>query len=271
MQGTRFETEDAAWRTLYVAGGAAALVAALFFRRNTGVEWMLLRSLGAIDAGPATWPGSALEWYALVQESALLGLVLFDLVDLINYALLGLLVLAFYGSLRRANVSAMTVATASCLVGVAVYVASNQAFAMLALSRRYAAATSDAQRAAFLAAGEALLAMHNPGEIQQGTGIYAGLFLVLLAGLIVSLVMLRSRVYGALTAWAGIVANGLGLGYFVALALAPAILALPPALSAPFRLAWYILSAVRLLQLRRATGGAQPPPQGVDDVQASTG
>ena len=63
--------------------------------------------------------------------------------------------------------------------------------------------------------------------------------------------MLRSRVFGKATAWAGILANGLALGHFVALALAlaPIIAGLPTIVSAPFRMVWYILIAVGLFRL----------------------
>jgi hypothetical protein len=50
----------------------------------------------------------------------------------------------------------------------------------------------------------------------------------------------------------GITANVLALGYFPTLLLFPALQALPPSLSAPFRLTWYILIALRLLRLARA-------------------
>jgi hypothetical protein len=205
---------------------------------------MLLGDMGILGIQP---PGGALAWFTLLQEKQLLGLILLDLFDIVNYLLVGLIFLALYGALRRANKAAMTVATASGLVGVAVYLASNQALAMLALSARYAAASTDAMRANFLAAGEALLAIHNPG------GIQLSLFLVALAGLIASVVMLQSRVFGKATAVFGLVANGLVLAYFVALPLAPEIAFLLPAASAPFRLLWYILIAWRLFQLGRGT------------------
>jgi len=57
-----------------------------------------------------------------------------------------------------------------CFLGVAVYVCSNQALSMLALSKRHAAATSGTQREMFLAASEALLAIDNPGTTDPGTG-----------------------------------------------------------------------------------------------------
>ncbi|MBU0490612.1 MAG: DUF4386 family protein [Chloroflexi bacterium] len=245
--------QNSGWRGLYIAGGAAILIAVVVFRRHFGVEVALLMDMGIVGAKP---PVSALDWFTLLQDNVVLGLILLDLFDIVNYVLVGLMFLALYGALRRANKSAMIVATTCDLVGVAVYLASNQAFAMLALSNQYAAATTEAQRAMFLAAGEALLAIHNPG------GIHLGLLLVALAGLIASLVMLqssrRSGVFGKVTATTGIVANSLVLGYFIVMALAPAIAPLFPSISAPFRLIWYILIAWRLFQLARGVPEEQP-------------
>lgn len=233
---------DRAWRLLYVLGGAAAFIAVVVFRRHFGAEIMLLMDMGVIAMEP---PSSALDWLTLLQDDPFLGLLLLDLFDLANYVLVGLIFLALYGALRRANKVAMTVATAWALVGVAVYLASNQAFAMLALSEQYAAANTEDMQAMFLAAGEALLAIHNPA------GIHLGLLLVALAGLIASVVMLRSQVFGRVTAILGLVANSLVLSYFVAMPVVPSIAFLFPATSAPFRLLWYILIARRLFQLGR--------------------
>jgi hypothetical protein len=105
----------------------------------------------------------------------------------------------------------------------------------------------------FLAAGEALLAINNPGAIYQGTGIYTSLFLVLLAGLIISIVMLRNGIFSRATAYTGVLANGFGLSYFIALAFVPTIYALPTILSAPFRVVWYVLIARKLFQLSSAS------------------
>jgi len=233
---------DRGWRLLYFTGGAAALMAVVVFRRHFAAELTLLMDLGILSIEP---PSSAFDWFALLQDNQFLGLILLGLFDIVNYLLVGLVFLALYGALRQANKVAMAIATACCLVGVAVYLASNQAFAMLALSDQYAAASTDATRAMFLAAGEALLAIHNPG------GIQLSLLLVALAGLIASVVMLRSRVFGKVAAAAGVLANSLVLAYFVALPLAPDIAFLLPAASAPFRLLWYILIAWRLFQLGR--------------------
>jgi hypothetical protein len=243
------DSTDRAWRLLYILGGAAALIAVVVFRRHFGAELALLMEMGIISIEP---PSSALDWFALLQDNQFLGLLLLDLFDLVNYLLVGLIFLALYGTLRRTNKVAMTVATATALVGVAVYLVSNQAFAMLALSDQYTGANTEAMQVMFLAAGEALLAIHNPA------GIHLGLLLVALAGLVASVAMLRSRVFGRVTAILGVVANGLVLTYFVALPLVPGIAFLFPAASAPFRLLWYILIARRLFQLGRGAPEVLP-------------
>ncbi len=251
---------DRGWGILYGIGGVAALVAVIVFRRNFGTELVTFRGFGILDV-PEVFPSTALGWFTLLQESRLVGLALLDVVDLVNYALLGLIFLALYGALRRASQSATVIAVVCGFLGIAVYFVSNQAFSILSLSDQYAAATTETHRTALLAAGEALLAVHNPGAIYQGTGIYFSLLLVTLAALLFSLIMLRSSVFGKPTALVGIVATVSQLGYFVALPLAPAILALPFVVSAPFRVTWYVLIALKLFRLAARRNGPSPDGQ----------
>jgi hypothetical protein len=154
--------------------------------------------------------------------------------------------LALCVALWQVNRGGVLIATASSLLGTGVYLASNQAFSMLALSQKFAAATTEVQRTTYLASGEALLAVHD------GTGSYASLLLVLLAGLIVSIIMLRSGVFGKATAVMGLLANGFGLVYFPVLIFAPVWIWLPPSFSAPFRVIWYVMAAIKLLRLAKS-------------------
>ena len=247
-QTTTDGTIDPAWKGLCTAGGVAALVAALVFRRNIGAEVMLLRLLGVLQTGPTVEPVSAAGWFDLFQSDPLVALTLFGLFDLVNYALVALIYLGLYAALRQVNRSAMVIAAAFGLVGMGVYFASNQAIAMRVVSNQYAAA-SDLERATALAAGEALLAIHNAGAAFQGAGVTLALFLVTLAGLIIAVVMLRSGVFGKVTAIIGILAHGAMLVYLVTWTLPPAIRAIPPSLSGLFLFIWYILIGIRLLKL----------------------
>lgn len=241
---SRMESRDSGRRSLYTIGAFAALLATFVFRRNLSAELAASGGFGLFDV-PKIAPASAADWFALLQRDGLVGLTLLDLFNLAEYALVGLLFLALYAALKQANRSTMLLAAVCTLVGISVAFATNQAIALLALSAQHAAAATDTQRAMFLAAGEALLA------INTGPGGYISLFLVLLAGLLISVVMLQSNVFGRTTSWIGILANGIGLCFFITLPLGPVIYWLPPTLSAPFRLIWYFLMARKLLQLRK--------------------
>ena len=248
------DTPDLRWNRLYKVGGVAAWIAVLLFRRWLGEEFLLLRAIGIIRFGPRAIPSSVIDWFTLLHTNRLVGLTLLNAFDMVNYVLVGLIFLGLYAALRQANRSYMTIATALAFVGIAVYLASNQAFSMLSLSDQYAAATTDAQRSMLLAAGQAMLAIHDPNVLGPGA---MGFLLVTVAGLIISAVMLRSGVFGKITAYTGILANAFGLGYPIGVAIAPRTVVIPmvaTALSASacFLVIWYIGIARRLLQLARA-------------------
>jgi hypothetical protein len=229
------------WKILYRAGGWAALLAAIVFRRNLSAELKLFGS----SRLPAM-PVDAVGWFALLRSNRLLGLTLLDIFDSVNYALVALLILALAAALRRENAAAGIIAAVCGVGAAAISLASSRALPMLAIAGRYEAA-SGADRAAALAAGEALLAAPR-------TGVHIALLLVALAGLILSLAMLRSGAFNRATAIVGIAAHGILLGVFPVLAFAPGLLALPNSLAAPFIVAWQIMAGLRLLRLAKTAG-----------------
>jgi len=96
-QVTHAETTDSAWKGLYKVGGAAALIAGVIFRRNLGVEISLFSQ--------HTPPVTVSDWFTLLQGNRLLGLAYLNIFDIVDYALVGLMFLALYVALRRANES----------------------------------------------------------------------------------------------------------------------------------------------------------------------
>lgn len=244
------ESDKNRWKPIYIyrLGAVAALLAVFVFRRNIGAELSAFQGFG-VFAVPETVPVRAVDWFELLQHNKFVAMALFEVFDLVEYVLVGLIFVAVYTALRLTHRTAALTATICAWVGIVEYFASNQAFAMLSLSDQYAAVSTEAQRAALLAAGEALLAVNNPGALQQGAGIYLSLFLVLLAGLMLSVTMLKSSVFTKTTAIAGILANGFGLAYFPVLIFAPGMVALPFVISAPLRMIWYVLIALKLFKL----------------------
>jgi hypothetical protein len=239
-------------RSLYLVAGVAALLAALVFRRSCGAELSAFDGFG-VFAVPHPLPSQAGGWFALVRAEPFVGMALLDALDLIEYLLLSLVFGALFCALRGAARTASLVATVLGLVGIGVAFVSNSAFAMLSLSQRYGAAAEAADRLALQAAGEAVLARSNPGAAHLGTGAMLGWMLVLLAGLLFSIAMLRTQVFSKATGISGTLANGFALLVFPVLLLAPSVVWLPPSLSAPFRLLWYILTALRLFKLSRSS------------------
>lgn len=238
-QITHAETIDSAWKGLYKVGGAAALIVAV----------LLPIEIIVFTAYPL--PSTVIGYFTLFQSNRLIGLIDLYLLEIPVYALFVPLFLALYAALRRANESYMALATTLAIIGIAVFLATNNPFSMLSLSDQYAAATTDAQRSQFLAAGQAMLANTNQRAVE---GFNMGFFLVSVAGLIVSAVMLRSNTFSKVTAYVGILANALSLADYFRLAFVPAAVLLLLFLamaSCLLLLIWYILIARRLYQLGR--------------------
>jgi len=200
---------------------------------------------GIVKTGPSASPDTVSGWFALLQQNPLLGLTFLNLFDLVNYALVGLIFLALILALRQASNSWMIIAAGLGLTGISFYIASNQAFNMLSLSRQYSATTSGVEREMLLAAGQAALAIHQNASY-AGRGIYLSFLCVSAAGLIISAVMRKEDNFGKSTAYIGILANGFGLGYYIGIILAPEFVYVPLSVSAIFLLVWYLKIGSRL-------------------------
>ncbi|MBE2202537.1 MAG: hypothetical protein IAE79_28255 [Anaerolinea sp.] len=220
--------QDATWKPLYRTGAIAALIAALLFRRNIGAEVSLFTGVEAI-------PTTAADWYTLLQANPFVGLSLLAVFDLVNYLLVGVIFLALGAALWQVNRNAAAIALASGLVGVTLNLAANISLTMLSLSQRYTVATSAAQRADLLAAGQAVLAT------SPGTGTLVSLLLVALAGLLFSLALLPTH---RATAVLGLLASGCDLAYCLVFPLTPvAPVYLLLAAAGLFWMLWHLLVA----------------------------
>ncbi|HCJ35968.1 MAG TPA: hypothetical protein DHV65_16935, partial [Ktedonobacter sp.] len=143
MDESHAKIADSAWKSLYKIGGVAALAEIAII--------VIQAPILILYPQPTTVMGHLTQF----QSNKLLGLLDLDLMLILGGAFSVLILLALYAALRRASPSLMTIALTLGLGGIALYFAVNPTFSMLYISDQYAAATTDAQRAAFLAAGEA--------------------------------------------------------------------------------------------------------------------
>ncbi|MBN2388224.1 MAG: DUF4386 family protein [Anaerolineales bacterium] len=232
------KTADSDDKRLYQLGGAAAWIAAAL----TLCEVILFILYPQ--------PGTVREWFMLFQSNPFIGLLDFWGLEVPMYVMFLAVFLALFMLLRKANLGLMAIALISALLGIGIFLATNNPFSMLSLSNQYAAATTDVERSTFLAAGQAILAGTNQRAVG---GFNIALFLVYVAGLIVSAVMLKSSSFHKSTAWVGILAHALSLADYLRQALtSSALIALPVILPGALLLVtWFVLVGRRLYQLGR--------------------
>jgi hypothetical protein len=231
MNKAQFDQDDARWSSLYRLGGIAALITAIFIPLQVVI----------FMAWPP--PTTAQGYFAVFQSNPLIGLLNLDLLLIIDQVLGIVILVAFYIALRRTNATLMIVTLAMGLVAAAAYFASNTAVNLLTLSNQYAAATTEAQRAIYLAAGESMLATYT------GTAFQLSYILGSLVGIIIPIVMLQSRVFSKSTAYMGLLANVIALGLYV-----PTICLYISIFSVLFLEIFYTLAARRFFQMSQREG-----------------
>jgi hypothetical protein len=235
------------WKTLYQAGAVAPLMVLLFYL----IEFCIL-----FVGDP--YPDTIEAWYGLFQRSKLLGLWYLNALDIVSFALLGVMFLALYRALERVQPSWMLIALYVALLGVAVFIVPRALhLSLIPLSDLHAAATSDSQAALYLAAGEAL------SQVSTATPQTLGFLFMAVAGLIISAVILRGQSvveagrFGRAVGYVGIT------GFVVALAnYASWLLALDVAekllpLNGLLWLLWWLLASAGLFRLSRTASNAQ--------------
>jgi hypothetical protein len=189
------------WRWLYRAGGAAALITVLLIP---------VAILSHMLWPPPPWaPGAAGEWFAYIQANRLAGFLNLDLAMAVGLVLSVPLYLALYAALGRTSRSGAVIATATALLGTLLHLLSNTAVEMVAFSDVHAAAATDAQRAVYLAAGEAALSAYY-GAVFQVSYVLGYAAYVAIGAL-----MLRSGAFGRGTAYLGVATGIAGFGFYL--------------------------------------------------------
>ncbi len=227
---------------LYKLGGAAAIGAVV-----VGVAEILITFL----PGGNTPHETVLDWLLLFQRNTFLGLRDLGLLNIFLDTLAIIIFFALYTAHKDSpDQPFAALAALLAFLGVGVFLATNRAFPMLALSHQYAAATTGAQRAMLEAAAQSMLSVgqsHTPGT-------FLGFFLLELAGVFISIIMLRGKVFSRAAAYTGMLGFGLLLVFECFSSFVTGLTGLAMALAmigGISSMAWYILIARRFFQLAR--------------------
>jgi hypothetical protein len=90
-------------------------------------------------------------------------------------------------------------------------------------------------------------------DMWHSTAAFVGGLLGQSGAVLVSVVMLRTRVFSRTTGWVGLLTHGLDLAHIALMPFAPGVGALLLMVAGPLYLIWFPLVGRRLLQLARAT------------------
>ena len=223
------------WRSLYQIGAVAAVLSVV----------VIPLSIIAFFVWPL-WPDNILD---LIQQDWLAGLMGLDFGYLFSNVFAIPFFLVLYVTLKEVDEGWALIALALGLLGLVCLVPSRPIPEIFALSDRYAAATTEAERAAYLVAGESMLTHFH------GMAYHAHYILGSASLLISSFLMLRSKVFSRAIAHVGILTNIVVFGLYV-----PVVGVWISMLSVMGYLIWYILIARRLIQLGWGCSRQRPDP-----------
>ena len=245
LQGIETQTPETPWKPLYMVGGAAALGTVL---------------VGLVEIGITFLPGgntpykTVYDWLTLFQNNWFMGLRNLGLLNIFFYALDIPIFFALYGAHRKASQTLAGLAMIVSFIGVAVFYATNRAFAMLDISNQFAQATTEAQRSILAAAGQAMLSVgqsHTPGT-------FIAFFLSEAASLLISVVMLRGKLFSKANAYVGFLGFSFMLIFEICTSFVPALQGMAMILAmlgGILSLVWEILVALKLFHLGQNTKG----------------
>lgn len=236
------ETTDRSWRSLNKLAAIAALLAVVVALADITLTFF---PAGAEPPGNMT----AIDWFELYQNNWFFGMRNLGLLpNILTLCLLIPVIMALYAVHRNTDQARAALALILSLLGTAIYLSNNAAFPMLTLSAEYAAATTSAQRTLLAAAGEAILAR---GE-DFTPGAFTGFLFGEIAIVVISIVMLRGRLFSKAAGYAGIL-GGLCLTVFtVWCTFIPVFFEIAMILAiigGLLSIAWYILTARTLFHL----------------------
>ncbi len=232
LDPSKYENVSSGWSSLYKLGGISSLL----------LVAIVIIQLIVFTVAPPPLDGTAIDWFILFQKNPIIGLIHFEFLMIIYVILCIPIALALYTLLRRVNPSWTAIYLILSLLGVMCFIAARPAFEMLRLSHGYAAAETELQKAAFLAAGEAKVATFH------GTAFYINYILGSLTGLMISMVMLKTSLFSKATAYVRIASSICDFGLFV-----PTIGMFIAIFSMLFLVIWNIMIARRLFQLAIAS------------------
>jgi len=225
------------WQSLYRTAGVAAIL-------QLAVLAVFSLVMGAVGEKPA----AAAEYFAIYAQSPVLAFLRGDFFVMILIALYLGTIPALAAALWKNNPVWVGYAALFSLIAALGAIFSESSFSLLHLGARYMEASTDAARAGLAAAAEAVMA----SDLWNSTSSYMGGIFLQGSGVVLSLVMLRSRDFSKVTAISGLLGNGFDLVQHILHIFLPAVAAPIQAVMGIFYLVWFPMLARDFFRLGKS-------------------
>jgi hypothetical protein len=237
----QIKNSEKQWKSIYIFGGIATLLGL------TGISLDVV--IGNINGGNlSALPQTAIDRFAQFNDNKFEGLYHLDLLNIIVQMILIPSYYALYAVHRNVNKAYGFLALIVFLFGSVIMVANNTALPMLELSNKFFSTTIESQKSLYAAAGESMLAQGAHGS----AGIFLGFFIPNISNLIMSIVMLKGRVFSKTNSWIGIIGSILMMMYVILVNFGTGVENMATAFAMPgglLLMAWMIMFTIRLLKL----------------------
>lgn len=230
------------WKSIYTIGIITTIFAL------TGI--LLDVIIGNITGGNlSTLPQTAIDRFTQFHDNKFIGLYNLDMLNIINQMVLIPTYFALYAVHRNVNNAYGFLALIVFLFGSVIMVAANTALPMFELSNKYFATTIESQKVLYAAAGESMLARGAHGS----AGIFLGFFIPNIANFLMSIVMLKGRIFSKVNSWLGIIGSILMMLYVILVNFGSGVENMATVFAMPgglLLMAWMIMFTIKLFKLR---------------------
>lgn len=203
---------------------------------------MIVYAVILIFLGPQ--PTDALSYFNLARQSPIKALLVSDLNVPIALSAYFFIFLSLWKILKDLNRPLVTLASALTCMAVAITILNNTDLALIGLAKDYFASDDAQEKLMIEAAGKALFA----NNMWHSSSSYFCGILMQGSGVLISLIMLKSKNFRGITAYSGIWGNGFDLAQHIIHLSLPSTAGLLLKIAGPGYLIWYIFLGLDLLR-----------------------
>jgi hypothetical protein len=194
-------SSDSNWKPIYKAGGISLFIFILY----AIATMIIMPTIGA-------QPDTVHECFDLLENNRIIGLIRLDILTVIFLPLYFIIYFAIYGIIKNTNKPLSQFWTILLFAGVILFLATPSAYSLIPLSDRYFSTQDIEIRNQLVAAAEALRA----SDMWHMTGSVMGSILTQIAGIGISILMIKTPYLGKKIGLLGIITHGLDLTHFFA-------------------------------------------------------